>query len=102
MVPNAADAKLPLGSFNGGVLDTLKASARNSRLARSVRRKVLASIRSAFCRPGPRTGLREVLPIVNCGACEKAATLNHPPALRFGRVFALGGRFGRWSGESRL
>ena len=41
-------AKDPFGSLSGGVLLTLNTSARNSRLIRSVNRKVLPIIRSAF------------------------------------------------------
>ena len=52
-------------------------------------RKVLPSIRSASCKPGPRTGLRELLPIVNCGAGVNAAVLNHAAALRFGEVVRI-------------
>ena len=53
IVPNAALPKEPFGSFSGGVLLTLKTSARNSKLSRSVMRNVLPIIRSAFCKPGP-------------------------------------------------
>ena len=72
-VPNAALPKLPLGSLKGGVLVRLKASARMSSWSCSRRRKVLPIIRSAFCRPGPRTGLRELLPMTNCGAAVNIA-----------------------------
>ena len=85
----------PFGSFSGGVLLTLNTSARNSKFTRSVIRNVLPIIRSAFCKPGPRTGFRELLPIVNCGACVNAAVLNHSDALRPPKAFGSLTRFGR-------
>jgi hypothetical protein len=63
--PNAADPKTPFGSFRAGVFVTLKASARKLRRHRSLIRNVFATITSAFCNPGPRTGLRELVPMVN-------------------------------------
>src|SRR5215468_2189330 len=101
MDPNAAFPKLPLGSFNGGVLDTLNASARNSRFARSVIRNVLPIIRSAFWSPGPRTGLRELLPITNCGAAVNAAVLKYLATLRLAKSFGLLIRFGRCTANPR-
>ena len=47
IVPKAAVPKLPLGGPSGGVLVTLKASARNSIRKRSVRAKVFPTIMSA-------------------------------------------------------
>src|SRR5215475_4943792 len=95
IVPKAAAPNEPFGSFKGGVLLTLNASARNSNLTRSDRRNVLPIIRSAFCMPGPRTGLRELLPILNCPAAVNTDLLNHAPALRLANVFGLPLRFGR-------
>src|SRR5882724_8508746 len=80
--PNAALPKLPLGSFKGGVFDTLKTSARNSRFTRSAIRNVSSIIKSAACSPGPRTGLRELVPIANCGADVKAVVLKYLATLR--------------------
>src|ERR1039457_5547335 len=89
MVPKAALPNEPLGSLSGGVLLTLKTSARNSRLTRSDIRNVLPIIRSASCSPGPRTGFRELLPMLNCPAAAKADLSNHSPALRFAKAFGL-------------
>ena len=75
MEPNAAFPKLPFGFPRGGVLVTLNASARNSVRKRSVIVNVLPTIRSRVRYAGPVTGLRELLPMVNCGACVKAAVL---------------------------
>src|ERR1700760_2733422 len=94
MVPKAAAPKEALGSLSGGVLLALKASARNSKLIRSVIRNVFPIIRSAFCRPGPRIGLRELLPMVNWGAVVNAATLKNSEALRLAKLFGSLTRFG--------
>src|SRR5215467_9049207 len=102
MVPKAGEPKLPFGSLKGGVFDMLKTSARNSKLARSVMRNVFPNIRSAFCKPGPRTGFRELLPIANCGASTKAAALNHCEALRFAKALGSLTRFGRCVPYPRL
>src|SRR5580704_16624477 len=82
IVPKAALPNEPLGSFKGGVLLTLKTSARNSRLTRSDTRNVLLIIRSASWSPGPRTGFRELLPMLNCPEALKADLSNHSAALR--------------------
>src|ERR1035438_371909 len=95
IVPKAALPNEPFGSFSGGVLLTLKASARNSRLTRSDRRNVLPIIRSASWSPGPRTGFRELLPMLNCPAALKADLSNHWEALRVANSFGLPMRFGR-------
>src|SRR5207253_902385 len=100
--PKAALPKLPFGSFNGGVLDTLNVSARNSRLTRSAMRKVLPTIRSAFCRPGPRTGLRELLPMTNWGAAVNAAVLKYFATLRPSNSYGSLVRFGLWIAKPRL
>ena len=73
----------------------MKASARNSRLIRSETRNVLPSIRSASWSPGPRTGLRELLPMLYRPAVVKAAVLNHWDALRLAKAFGSPMRFGR-------
>src|SRR5437879_4778585 len=102
MLPKAADPKLPLGSLSGGVLVMLNASARKSSFTRSVSRNVLPSMRSACCNPGPRTGLRELLPIVNWGASLKALLSNHSDALRFANEFASPTRLGLCTAKPRL
>src|ERR1035438_2466853 len=95
IVPKAALPNEPLGSFRGGVLLTLKTSARNSKLTRSDIRNVLPIIRSASWSPGPRTGFRELLPMLNCPAAVNADLSNHSAALRFAKSFGLLMRFGR-------
>ena len=95
MVPNATLPKEPFGSFSGGVLLTLKASARNSKFILSVTRKVLPSMTSAFWRPGPRTGLRELLPMKNGPAAANAVLSNQAPALRAAKSFGFAMRLGR-------
>src|SRR5438445_9136506 len=95
IVPKAALPNEPLGSLSGGVLLMLKTSARNSRLTRSEIRNILPIIRSASCRPGPRTGFRELLPMLNCPAAVNADLSNHWEALRAPNSFGLPTRFGR-------
>src|SRR5438132_7495321 len=95
IVPKAALPNEPFGSFKGGVLLTLKTSARNSRLTRSDIRNVLLIIRSASWKPGPPTGFRELLPMRNCPAVVKADLSNHTEALRVAKAFGLLMRFGR-------
>ena len=95
MVPKAALPNEPLGSFKGGVLLTLKTSARNSKLTRSDTRNVLPIIRSASWSPGPRTGFRELLPIAYCPAAINADLSNHWPALRVAKLFGSLRRTGR-------
>ena len=95
IVPKAALPNEPFGSFNGGVLLALKTSARNSSFTRSDIRSVLPIVRSASCSPGPRTGFRELLPMLNCPALVKAALSNHWEALRLANSFGLLIRFGR-------
>src|ERR1039458_4884910 len=53
IVPKAALPNDPFGSFRGGVLLTLKTSARNSRLSRSDKRNILLIIKSASWSLGP-------------------------------------------------
>src|ERR1035437_6999600 len=72
IVPKAALPNEPFGSFSGGVLLTLKTSARNSKLTLSDIRNVLLIIRSASWSPGPRTGFRELLPMRYWPAAVKA------------------------------
>ena len=91
IVPNAeaVGVKDPFGSLNGGVLVTLNASARTSGLSRSLTRNVFPIIRSAFCSPGPRTGLREHVPKVNGAAVVNAATLKNSSTLRLAKSFGF-------------
>ena len=72
MVPNADVPKLPFGLPSGGVFITLNVSARNCSATRSRTKKVLPAMRSSVWYPGPLTGLRELVPIVNCGAGANA------------------------------
>src|SRR5690242_19806025 len=91
-VPNAT-----LGAPSGGVLVKLKHSARNSRLARSrIESRFIRAI-SASLKPGPRTGLRELVPKVNWGATVKAPVSNQRATVRLppGKI-GLPIRFGRW------
>src|SRR5262245_37313671 len=76
IVPKAAEPTVAFGAPNGGVLVALNASARTSSawLAEIGTRRINA--RSRLRKPGPRTGLRELVPIVNAGAAWKAAVLN--------------------------
>ncbi len=75
MEPKAAVPKLPLGWAKAGVLVRLKSSARNSRTVFSAKVVRLMRLRSQSRKAGPRTGLREALPIVNWGAVAKAEVL---------------------------
>src|SRR5262245_44572569 len=97
MEPNAALPKLPLGLPSGGVLVRLKASARKSARKRSVILNVLPTITSATRYAGPETGLRELLPMVNWGACVNAAVLKKRAVVRsLAGSVGSATRFGRW------
>src|SRR5215510_10987805 len=75
--PNAVFPRTTLGAPNGGVFVKLKASARNSTFARSFTFVRLISATSALRYAGPRTELRELLPIVKIGAVTNALVSNH-------------------------
>src|SRR5215475_8228677 len=75
--PNAVLPSTTLGAASGGVFVKLNASARNSTFARSLTFVRLISATSAFRYAGPRTGLRELLPIVKIGAITNALVSNH-------------------------
>src|SRR5262245_18586613 len=77
IVPNAADPTVVFGAPSGGVLVMLKNSARNSNASPAETGPRRISARSRLRYPGPRTGLRELVPIVNGPAGEKALVLNH-------------------------
>lgn len=66
--PNPGVPNTTFGAPGRGVLVKLKASARNSRFVLSVMNVRFISATSVFRYAGPRTGLRELLPSVNCGA----------------------------------
>ena len=89
MLPKAAEPKLPLGCANSGVLKMSKTSARNS-ISASPAIGVFHSARSRSRYAGPRAGLRDAVPMVNCGAVGKAAVLMK----RRGRALTEGDRFG--------
>src|SRR5436190_18367076 len=89
------------GSFNGGVFDTLKTSARNSKLMDSRIRNVFPIIKSAFCRPGPRMGLRELVPITNWLAVVKAAVLKYFATVRPAKSLGLPILFGLCTAKPR-
>src|SRR5262245_44361376 len=97
IVPKAAAPKVPFGAPRKGVFVRLKNSARNSSalLAGSCTRRMRAM--SRFRYPGPRTGLRELVPIVNWGAVQNTLVSNQRLVDRWsdgsvGSPF----RFGRW------
>src|SRR5918999_816000 len=82
MLPNSADPATSLGFPSGGVFSRLDTSARNSIAPplRSGRRRL--SDRSTLRYDGPRTGLRDDVPSVNCGAIANAAVLNQRAGVR--------------------
>src|SRR6185295_1340988 len=96
MEPKPAAPATVAGAPSGGVFVTLNASARNSILNFSPKEVRFISAMSAFRYCGPRTGLRELLPIVNCGAMVKAEVLKNRAVLRSddGRLGSLL-KFGR-------
>jgi len=71
MEPKPAAPATVAGAPRGGVFVTLNASARNSTLRFSPKYVRLISAMSAFRYCGPRTGLRELLSIVNGGIGER-------------------------------
>src|SRR5215469_14342073 len=77
MLPNAAEPKLPFGWLNAGVLVTLNNSARNSMPVSRNRVVCFTRARSRSRYAGPRTGLRDADPRVNCGAVANAAILKN-------------------------
>ena len=96
MEPKPAAPSTTFGAPNGGVFVKLKTSVRNSRFMVSVKLMRLISATSRLRYAGPRTGLRELLPMVNCGAIVNGAVLKKRAVVcsdeeRFG--FAT--RFGR-------
>src|SRR6187200_2958026 len=97
IVPKAADPTVVFGAPNGGVLVALNASARisNAWFTESGTRRI--SARSRLRNPGPRTGLRELVPSVNAGAAWNAAVSNQRLTERSSEE-SVGSpiRFGRW------
>src|SRR5262249_45727532 len=100
--PNALLPTTPFGSASGGVLVTLNASARSSKVKFSRIGNVLPIITSAFCNPGPRTGLRELVPIVNGPAALNIEVSKYFATLRPSKSFGLPVRFGRWTAKPKL
>ena len=75
MLPNAGEPKLPFGCENSGVFVTLKISPRNSKSVSPRRVRCFTKAKSRSRYAGPRTGFRDALPMVNCGAVAKALVL---------------------------
>ena len=84
IVPNAGEPRTPLGAPQAGVFVTLKASIRSSSREPAGSATWRMRARSRFRCPGPRTGLREAVPRVNCGAAANAAVSNHRAVERAG------------------
>src|SRR6185369_4000047 len=82
MEPKPAEPRTVFGAPSGGVLVRLKNSARNSRFRTSPKYVRLIRATSAFRYCGPRTGLRELLPIVNCDAVVKSDVLKNRVVVR--------------------
>lgn len=91
--PTPVAPKIIFGLPSGGVLVTLKTSARNSTLRVSWNRNHLSKARSRLERPGLRTELRELLPIslaTNDSSCcntempskRYSFTRGRPPLMR--------------------
>src|SRR5262245_5890963 len=76
IVPNAADPTVVFGGPSGGVFVKLKNSARHSIALPGETGTRRMTARSRLRYPGPRTGLRELVPIVNGPAAENALVLN--------------------------
>ena len=96
MLPKAAEPKLPFGCENSGVFIRLNISALKSTSVSPGRLVCLTSAKSMSRYAGPRAGLREAEPIVNCGAVAKAAVLKYCPGVRWsGGRFGFPTRFGR-------
>src|SRR5690242_3926734 len=77
MVPNWGVFTKRFGVPRFTLFNALKASARNWKLALSVRRNARASAKSKVCIGGPVTEFRPALPKVNAGGAANAAGLNH-------------------------
>ena len=82
IVPKAALPTTPFGFPSGGVFVKLNISVRNSKFLTSPKYVRLMKAMSAVRYPGPRAGLREAFPIVNCGATAKADVSNQRPVVR--------------------
>src|SRR5262245_48513624 len=82
IVPKLAAPATAAGAPNAGVLSRLNTSARTStdRLAPAGMRRINA--KSTLRYDGPRTGLRDAEPIVNCGAMANADVLNQCAGVR--------------------
>src|SRR3954447_6275696 len=83
IVPKLAAPRTAAGAPKDGVLSRLNASARSSIDRDPGSRTRRAKPTSTLRHEGPRTGVRDALPSVNCGATVNAVTSNQCAGVRW-------------------